>query len=239
LNFESEPYPIEIISENEEEKYGSFNELDRLSGQDLADRHHLIWRPSHLRGTPGNVSQVSSQNSNGNGADLSFIAPSYSQSNYTPQYPNFNIASPAPRQQRVVTTHNSDAAAMSHYHGVRFHGIRNQALTSLRQHGPGNGYSLFGNDSRLSENSRASGSSSRNSSNRSNGMQEGFGPVQIPQGNTMRVEGNDTEENPEEPSVEIKQTIRTEYKIRKDGIVYVGAINETNIWGSHQHPECN
>lgn len=41
----------------------------------------------------------------------------------------------------------------------------------------------------------------------------------------------------EPPTVEIKQTIRTEYKIRKNGIVYIGAINETNIWGSHQHPQ--
>lgn len=68
-------------------------------------------------------------------------------------------------------------------------------------------------------------------------MQEGFGPVSIPEGNTMRIVGFNPEDVNEDPSVEIKQTIRTEYKIKKNGLVYVGAINETNIWGSHQHPD--
>lgn len=67
-------------------------------------------------------------------------------------------------------------------------------------------------------------------------MHEGFGPLNLPQGVTMRVEGV-TDENNSEPTVEIKQTIRTEYRIKKDGVVYVGAINETNVWGSHQHPQ--
>jgi len=54
----------------------------------------------------------------------------------------------------------------------------------------------------------------------------------------MTLVGYNPEEADEEPSVEIKQTIRTEYKIKKNGYVYIGAINETNIWGSHQHPDC-
>jgi hypothetical protein len=50
--------------------------------------------------------------------------------------------------------------------------------------------------------------------------------------------GADSQEGQDErPSVEIKQTIKTEYKIRHNGVVFTGAINETNIWGSHLHPE--
>ena len=72
---------------------------------------------------------------------------------------------------------------------------------------------------------------------RSNGMRQDFGPQMIPEGSFLRIAGYEPENVDEEPTVEIKQTIRTEYKIKKEGVIYVGAINETNIWGSHQHPE--
>lgn len=203
-----------------------------------------MWRPIDQR-VPASQQLTSSQNVRGNG-DLSFIAPSYSQSNTHPQYRNFNTptTTTAERRPRIVNTQNSDTASMSHYHGGRNGTLQAQAMSNLRPSGTNNReFSLFGNSSSGNNSQSGSSQSNRNSNSsqgnrRSNGMQEGFGPVQIPEGNTMRVEGVNPEDDNEEPSVEIKQTIRTEYKIRKNGIVYIGAINETNIWGSHQHPEC-
>jgi len=59
-----------------------------------------------------------------------------------------------------------------------------------------------------------------------------YGPVFLPSSNALQ-EGED------EPSqtVQIKQTITTEYVIKNEGVVYRGVINETNIWGSHPHRE--
>lgn len=68
-------------------------------------------------------------------------------------------------------------------------------------------------------------------------MEDGFGPAILPEGLRMNIPGVGAEDANEHPTVEIKQTIRTEYKIKKNGIVYVGAVNETNIWGSHQYPQ--
>ena len=68
-------------------------------------------------------------------------------------------------------------------------------------------------------------------------MEDGFGPAILPEGLRMNISGVEPWNSMEEPTVEIKQTIRTEYKIKKSGVVYIGAVNETNIWGSHQYPQ--
>ena len=36
----------------------------------------------------------------------------------------------------------------------------------------------------------------------------------------------------EDPVVEIKQTVTTEYRIKANGTLYSGTISEVNVWGS-------
>lgn len=64
-----------------------------------------------------------------------------------------------------------------------------------------------------------------------------LGPVFIP-GYGVQTESEDqTQTETSGPSVEIKQTITTEYFVKNDGVVYHGTINETNVWGSHPHED--
>ena len=134
---------------------------------------------------------------------------------------------------RNLSHNTSESAAISNYQGGNRSWFGNQA-NSNRSSGDITPNSR-GNERSIHSLNSIPHSQSQSNSLRSNGMREGFGPRAIPEGSLMVVPG--VEANDEEPSVEIKQTIRTEYKIKKDGIVYQGAINETNIWGSHQHPE--
>lgn len=67
----------ETVSERNEDYLESYEELDHLSGQDLANRHHLIWRQTPLSNQA--PQQTFSQTGHPQN-DLSYIAPSYSQS---------------------------------------------------------------------------------------------------------------------------------------------------------------
>lgn len=64
-----------------------------------------------------------------------------------------------------------------------------------------------------------------------------LGPVFIPGSGIQTTQNNDDAQETETggPSVEIKQTITTEYFVKNQGVVYHGTINETNVWGSHPH----
>lgn len=141
----------------------------------------------------------------------------------------------------MYSVDNSYASSISNYTGSRFSNLEQDYLSSF-----GGRVSRHSDEqssaSRLSPNSDSglmpgNSAQSHYPTRRTNGMQDGFGPAYLPEGLRMNVAGTDQSESPEEPTVEIKQTIRTEYKIKKDGVVYVGAVNETNIWGSHQYPQ--
>jgi hypothetical protein len=43
------------------------------------------------------------------------------------------------------------------------------------------------------------------------------------------------QEDEQEPAIQVKQTIKTEYRIRNNGVIYSGEVNETNVWGTHPH----
>ena len=214
------------INRNELQNNDFQNQLDNLTGQELVNRHHLLWRPVHLR---ENSHHHDLRNQTSTPSDsFGFVGPSYSHNNVSSSIENSNDQ-PVPR---IVTNNTSESAAISNYHGGRF----NSSYDSSRLLNMPESSELL--DSTSERSSRNIPTSQNSLALRQNGMQQGFGPVQLPQGNSMVVQGVDTNiVEFEQATVEIKQTIRTEYKIKKNGIVYIGAINETNIWGSHQHPE--
>ena len=65
----------------------------------------------------------------------------------------------------------------------------------------------------------------------------GMGTQLVPQLGNREEEEEDTQN--EQPNVEIRQIIKTEYKIRVEGYIYTGCITETNEWGTRQGEEEN
>ena len=139
----------------------------------------------------------------------------------------------------MSSSNNSYTANVSNYTGGDFRNLEQEYITNsggrIRRAQPADEISV---SSELNSNAISHHRSGNNDIvRRPNGMQEGFGPALIPGGLRMNIPGVSALDSIDQPTVEIKQTIRTEYRIKKNGIVYTGAVNETNIWGSHQYPQ--
>ena len=63
-----------------------------------------------------------------------------------------------------------------------------------------------------------------------------LGPNFLP-GFRRRASSSPSDREEEGPSIEIKQTITTNYLVKNNGVVYAGTLNETNVWGSHPHED--
>lgn len=107
-HFNCEQYARNNHRNNYQQEEDFNAQLENLTGQDLANRHHLLWRPSHMRVNTEENPRTDS---------LAFVGPTYSRNH------NVYLSREAynyPQQPRIATINNSETAAISNYYGGRF-----------------------------------------------------------------------------------------------------------------------
>lgn len=170
-------------------KHQEFDFENEDQEQDLASRHHLIWRPGYRNENSFPRAGI---------PNLDFIAPSFSQSHHIPPYRNYNIP-PVSNRPRIETYHNSYAASLSNYHAGNQGRLRAQVQSNLRSNQ--GQYSLFGNNSRSNSSSTpdSRNDNSNTIGNNSNSRSREANEIQSTSTELERAHGVETNTTPETP----------------------------------------
>lgn len=189
------------------ENFHSNEDLNSLTGQELYRRHHLVWRNDY--GDNDNTPEEEITRIE-HGVDGNFLTTSTNHQNmnftsFTTGGEFSNTSRPLPQRTQMFGPHNAFGDNISDPNFMR----------------EGNSEDFI----------------AQNYEHQSRGNVNYYGPVFIPGYENQEEEEEVEREREQQPdsSVEIKQTIVTEYFVKNNGVIYHGTINETNIWGSHPH----
>lgn len=226
----SNPYSSEGFSDlrdNFQGYYGDYqgdhsNYLQSLTGQELIQRHHLVWRNEQ------EDEEEYQQDPTHSYQNLELDSQNFPIGTYEHQDGNYH----------VTTTNHQNMNFTSFTTGGGFSDTSRPLPQREQMYGPHNAFGDNNSDPvAMREGNSSHFLAQRATTQHLNGQGEDveyLGPIFIP--GYRASEEEESRENEEEgPSVEIKQTVITEYFVKNDGVIYHGRVNETNVWGSHPH----